>query len=56
MNKKNKKPEHDFIDISTAASVTECTGIVAAAPKSDDGLENRLNIMKFSPKNIVEKK
>ena len=59
MKKKNKNlsqslPEHDFL---TAASSTDCTGIVPSAPQNENELEAYLDIMKFSPKSVdVNKK
>jgi len=37
------------IDLMEVASTMECTGIVPSAPDSREGLENRLELMHFSP-------
>ncbi len=54
MSKKTKKfsqtlPEIDFL---TAASTTDCTGLIPSAPQNDAELDSYMNIMKFSPTDI----
>ncbi|MBQ3037794.1 MAG: hypothetical protein IJD30_01310 [Clostridia bacterium] len=46
-------PDEDFL---TAASTTDCTGIVPSAPQDDYELNSYLDIMKFSPKDIKSTK
>lgn len=56
--KKGKNPEekNTFIDAGTAASRTECTGIVSSAPKTHEGMEEIMDTMKFSPTDVPMRK
>lgn len=56
MKKKNLKPSQTLLeeDFLTAASTTDCTGIVPSAPQNDFELKSYLNIMKFSPTDVEE--
>lgn len=42
------------IEITEVSSTTECTGIVPSAPESEEGLNNRLELMSFSPECVDE--
>ena len=58
MNMKKKLSSHSLPDedFLTAASTTDCTGIVPSAPQDDYELNSYLDIMNFSPKDIKSTK
>ncbi|MBQ7975307.1 MAG: hypothetical protein IJ300_06430 [Clostridia bacterium] len=56
MKKDKQNKGGRFPDLGTVASATECTGIVASAPKTHEGLEEIMDTMKFSPTDVPMKK
>lgn len=51
---KEKKKNYNIcsIDITNAVSANECTGLMPAAPSSEEEIESYFQIVNFSPKSV----
>lgn len=56
MRKNNSDKLELAEDIEDITSMQECTGLISTGVNNEDEYDNLMNLQKFSPKNIKDKK